>query len=129
MADVKSNYPPLQKRTTPRDPYDRHREELDSPASSAFNITPSQSLLDVTIRGLYIGGTGNVFCRVAFGNTTHRYANVFFHNVQAGTILPVRMDGVFTYNPEAHDGAAGAITATGGNSAQNTNATFLVGLY
>ena len=56
MADVKSNYPPQVNRSTPRDPYDRHREELDSPASSAFPITPSQSDLPVTIRGLYVGG-------------------------------------------------------------------------
>ena len=128
MADVESNYPPKQNRTQPRDPYDRHREELDSPASSGFAITPSQAELPVAIRGLYIGGSGNVFCKMAYGNTTHRDANVFFYNVVAGTILPVRMDGVFTYNPESHPGG-GVITATGGNSAQNTTATFLVGLY
>ena len=129
MADVKSNYPPALNRTAPRDAFDRHREELDSPASAAFAITPSQSDLAVTIRGLYVGGGGNVFCKMAHGNTTHHDANVFFYNVVAGTVLPVRMDGVYTYNPEAHDQATGAITATGGNSAQNTTATFLVGLY
>ena len=129
MADVKSNYPPQVNRSTPRDPYDRHREELDSPASSAFPITPSQSDLPVTIRGLYVGGGGNVFCKMAYGNTTHRHANVFFYNVVAGTVLPIRMDGVYSYNPERHDQDLGAITATGGNSSQNTNATFLVGLY
>ena len=66
---------------------------------------------------------------MAYGNTTHRHANVFFYNVVAGTVLPIRMDGVYSYNPERHDQDLGAITATGGNSSQNTNATFLVGLY
>ena len=117
MADVESNYPPKQNRTQPRDPYDRHREEHDSPASSAFPITPSQSDLAVSIRGLYIGGSGNVFCKMAYGNTTHRDANVFFRNVVEGTVLPVRMDGVFTYN------------STESDTSQNTTATFLVGLY
>lgn len=129
MADVNSNYPPKQNRTQPRDPYDRHREELDSPASTAFPITPSQSDLPVTIRGLYIGTSGNVFCKMAGGNTTHSAANAFFYNVVAGTILPVRMDGVYSYNPVRHVGDLGAITATGGNSSQNTTSTYLVGLY
>ena len=53
MADVKSNYPPALNRTAPRDHFDRVHEELDSPASAAFPITPSQSDLPVTIRGLY----------------------------------------------------------------------------
>jgi hypothetical protein len=119
MADVNSNYPPLlQNQTPPRDPYDRHREELDSPASSAFPITPSQSDLPVTIRGLYIGVSGNVFCKMASGNTTHSAANAFFYNVVAGTILPVRMDGVYDYNSSETD------------ISQNTSPNmFLVGLY
>ena len=129
MADVKSNYPPALNRTAPRDAFDRHREELDSPASAAFPITPSQSDLPVTIRGLYVGGSGNVFCKMAHGNTTHHSANVFFYNVVAGTVLPVRIDGVYSFNPERHDQDLGARSAAGANSSQNTNATFLVGLY
>ncbi len=128
MADVHATYPPV-RTATPDDPYQNRRQELDSPASYAFPVTPSQGELPTTIRALYIGTTGNVFCKMAGGNSTHATTNVFFMNVVAGTILPIRMDGVFTYNTESHPGAAGTITATGGNSAQNTTATFLVGLY
>tara|TARA_B110000211_G_scaffold226218_1_gene279516 strand:- start:2800 stop:3153 length:354 start_codon:yes stop_codon:yes gene_type:complete len=117
MVEVNSNYPPLINRTTPPDPFDRHREELDSPASAAFSITPSQSDLPVTIRGLYIGTSGNVFCKMAGGNATHSAANVFFRNLVAGTILPVRMDGVYVYN------------STEADTSQSTTATYLVGLY
>lgn len=91
--------------------------DLDAPAFRAFPITPSQEDLPTTIRGLYIGNSGNVFCKVAGGNTTHSNANVFFYNVVAGTVLPVRMDGVYAYNSSESD------------ISQNTTATFLVGLY
>ena len=91
------------------------RGELDSPATHAFSITPSQELLPTVIRGLYIGTAGNVYCRVHGGNTTHSEANVFFYNVVAGTILPVRMDGVFTVNTD--------------DASQATTSTYLVGLY
>ena len=43
--------------------------DLDAPAFRAFPITPSQEDLPTTIRGLYIGNSGNVFCKVAGGNT------------------------------------------------------------
>ena len=69
------------------------------------------------IRDRYIGTSGNVFCRTIGGNTSHTEANVFFYNVVAGTILPVRMNGVFTYNIAESD------------ISQNTTSTFLVGLY
>ena len=120
MADVESNYPPKTygTRNGATDTFGGAAAELDSPASFAFPITPTNSEgLKTSIRGLYIGTTGNVFCRVQGGNVTHSEANVFFYNVQAGTVLPVRMDGVWTYN-EAE-----------GDSSQNTTSTFLVGLY
>lgn len=115
---------------TPILPHDEHRNkntELDSPAGKAFNIAEMQFItspadenhsdLPTTIRGLYVGSAGNVFCKVAYGNTVVDEANVFFRNVVAGTILPVRMKGVYTYN------------ITQGDITQNTTATFLVGLY
>ena len=119
MADVESNYPPKTygTRNGATDTFGGAAAELDSPASFAFPITPSQDALPTTIRGLYIGTTGNVFCRVQGGNVSHSQANVLFYNVQAGTVLPVRMDGVFTYN------------ITEGDITQNTTSTFLVGLY
>ena len=91
--------------------------DLDAPAYKAFPITPGQTDLPVTIRGLYIGEAGNVFCKMAGGNATHSAANVFFYNVVAGTILPIRSDGVYQYNSSEAD------------ISQNTTATFLVGLY
>jgi len=99
------------------DGYSDRRAELDSPASHAFPITPGQTELPTTIRGLYIGTSGNVFCRTLGGNTSHTKANVFFYNVVAGTVLPIRMDGVWDYN------------STEADITQNTTATFLVGLY
>ena len=122
MPDVNASYPP----TKTRDTFSSRREELDSPSSRAFPITPSQSLLPVDIRGLYVGQTGNVFCKMVYGNTTHTNANVFFYNVVAGTILPVRVSAVWSYNMEVHDGQSAATPA---GSAQNTDAAFLVGLY
>ena len=55
---------------------------------------------------------------MATGNTTAYRANVFFHGVVGGTILPVRVDAVYVYNEEGP-----------GDTSQNTTATFLVGLY
>ena len=118
-GNVDATYPPkvFTETNDTKDTFGDRRSELDSPAMRAFPITPSQGLLPTTIRGLYVGNAGNVFCRMAGGNTTHSPANVFFYNVIGGTILPVRMDGVFTYNIAESD------------TTQNTTATFLVGLY
>ena len=115
----KATYPP--ERFTAKngvsDGFSDVRNELDSPATHAIPITPSQETLPTAIRGLYIGGAGNVFCKMAGGNTTHAQANVFFYNVVAGTILPIRADGIYAYN------------STQSDISQNTTATFLVGLY
>jgi len=118
IGDVDATYPPKHDwTTTPNDAFNERREELDSPASSAFPITPSQGLLPTTVRSLYIGGSGNVFCRMAAGNTMYQQANAFFYNVGAGTVLPIRVDGVFDTN------------STDGDISQNTTATFIVGLF
>ena len=113
MADVEAIYPPK----PTRDAFKNQHQDLEAPAYKAFPITPGQTDLPVTIRGLYIGGAGNVFCKMAGGNTTHAQANVFFYNVVAGTILPIRADGIYAYN------------STQSDISQNTTATFLVGLY
>jgi len=125
MADVNATYPPS-RTMVPDDAYSTRRQELDSPASYAFQITPSQADLPTTIRGLYIGTSGNVFCRISGGNTTHNSANVFFENVIGGTVLPVRLKGVYDYNLAGHPGQSAATPA---GSAQNTTSTGLVGLY
>jgi len=108
-----SNYPP----SPTKDAFKNKHQALDAPANKAYPITPGQEDLPVTIRGLYIGTSGNVFCKMAGGNNTHQNANVFFYNVLAGTILPVRMDGVYAYN------------STDADISQNTTSTYLVGLY
>tara|TARA_S200002703_G_scaffold34481_1_gene29861 strand:- start:9895 stop:10242 length:348 start_codon:yes stop_codon:yes gene_type:complete len=115
MADVEATYPP--KFNGSLDTFEQKGGgELDSPAYRAFPITPTNdSNLTVATRGVYIGGDGNVFCRMAGGNASHSEANVFFYQVKAGTVLPIRTDGVYEYN-----------TA---DTSQNTTATFLVGLY
>ena len=82
---------------TPRDPYDHMRSETDSPAKEAFVITPSDSEnLSVSVRGLYIGVSGNLHVRMHGGanNITSPGANVVFVNVVAGTVLPIRVDTV-----------------------------------
>ena len=110
---------------TPPDTFEASNQELDSPARFAFEITPGDGDLTVSTRGLYIGGSGNVFCRMTgyannlasgakpFGGTAD--ANVFFRNVVAGTILPVRVDKVWS--------------AYEGDSTKNTTAENIVGLY
>ena len=114
MADVNSNYPPV----PDKDSFKNSHQELDSPAFKAYPITPTNAEnLPHTTRGLYVGGAGNVFCSMAGGNTSHSTANGFFYNVVAGTILPIRTDGVYVWNQVEND------------TSQNTNASFLVGLY
>lgn len=54
-------------------------------AIDAFAVTPSDSVnfTQGTIRGLYVGGTGNVSLVTGNGNT------VLFSAIPAGTFLPV----------------------------------------
>ena len=62
-----------------------HALGLESPAITAFAITPSDAtdLLDVP-RALYIGGSGYVAAICASG------AEVVFAGLAGGTVLPVR---------------------------------------
>jgi len=111
---------------TPKDFYEQRSSELDSPARYAFNFDSGPGDLVAATRGLYIGSSGNVFCRMTghanntnidpgFGKAYGSHANVFFRNVVAGTILPIRVDKVW---------------ATDDNDAsRNTTATDFVGLY
>jgi hypothetical protein len=109
---------------TPPDTFEASNQELDSPARFAFEITPGAGDLTVSTRGLYIGTSGNVFCRMSgyannlasgaepFGG---QHANIFFRNVVGGTILPIRVDKVWSVFE--------------GNSQKDTTAEDLVGLY
>jgi hypothetical protein len=104
-------------RRTPTDTFETIGTELDSPARFAFVITPGAENLYTSTRGIYVGGSGNVFCRPSgeSNNVTTAHANVFFYNVVGGTILPVRVDKVWENNDN--------------KAAENTTATFMVGLY
>lgn len=54
------------------------------PAQDAAVVTPSDTADQGNVRGLYVGGTGNVSVVTAAGNTC------VFTAVPAGAILPVR---------------------------------------
>lgn len=54
------------------------------PAQDAAVVTPSDTADQGLVRGLFVGGAGNVSLVTALGNT------VVFTGVLAGSILPVR---------------------------------------
>tara|TARA_R110000868_G_scaffold403307_1_gene680459 strand:- start:740 stop:982 length:243 start_codon:yes stop_codon:yes gene_type:complete len=54
------------------------------PAQDAAVVTPSDTADQGLVRGLFVGGAGNVSLVTAIGNT------VVFTGVLAGSILPVR---------------------------------------
>lgn len=71
------------------DTFKNHRDELDSPATSAAAVTPNNStnLSNVT-RALYVGGAGDVAVEMLSGDT------VTFSAAPVGTILPIRVNKV-----------------------------------
>ena len=99
------------------DPFTTYQSDLDSPAQYAVEITPDDgATLGTSIRALYIGGSGNVYCRpVGISDTSVPASNILFQSVVAGTILPVRMEAVWSSNVD--------------NQTQNTTAYGLIGLY
>ena len=100
---------------TNMDTYGYTGKSIDGPAYDAFVITPSNSdYLPYATRGIYVGGSGNVYCR-PYGAEPGVSANVLFHGVVAGTILPIRAEAVWSSNTD--------------NNTQNTTAYSLVGLY
>lgn len=68
----------------PEDKFTGHSKGLDSPADSAFAITPhdSNELAQVP-RGIYVGGAGTIIATIAGTDIT-------FASAQAGSILPIR---------------------------------------
>jgi hypothetical protein len=62
---------------------------FSAPASNAFAITPSDTVLFANdTRGIYVGGAGNITVLMQGGGV------VLFTAVPAGTILPIRADRV-----------------------------------
>lgn len=73
----------------PVDRFASSPQELNSPISVVFAVTPSDTNdLSVTTRSLYVGGTGNVRVVAKDGGT------VTYSNVPAGSRLPVRVSRV-----------------------------------
>lgn len=74
------------------DMFSTHTSGLDSPARSAFAITPSDSAaVGVVTRGLYSGAGGTIVCILA-GDADA----VTFTNVPAGVVLPLRIKQVLS---------------------------------
>ncbi len=88
------------------DRFSRYTTTPEAPARDAIAITPSSSILTQTTRALYVGGTGNVAVQMA-GYGGANGSIVTFVAVQAGSVLPLRVDYVFA----------------------NTTATSILGLY
>lgn len=61
----------------------------DGSAGDAATVTPDDTVVIRETRGLYVGVAGDVTVRMALSGVT-----VPFVGVQAGTLLPVRVDQV-----------------------------------
>ncbi|MDN5882836.1 MAG: hypothetical protein L0H37_10750, partial [Nitrosospira sp.] len=67
------------------DKFQDHTSALDSPASHAFAVLPSDGeLLPETTRAIYIGVSGDIAVAMKSG------AEMLFTNVQSGALLAVR---------------------------------------
>lgn len=85
------------------DNFSSYTDGLDSPAHSAFAITPSDTVdMAIATRGIYVGVSGDIKVNMAGSGTAT------FTGVPQGTLLPIRASRVF---------------ATG------TTATTMVGVY
>lgn len=72
------------------DTFISHRSELNAPARNAFAVTPhATNELTAITRGLYVGGAGDITCRLV-GDS----ADVTFVGVPVGSLLPVRASHV-----------------------------------
>lgn len=71
------------------DDFETYASALDSPAASAAAVTPNDSTVLDTTRGLWIGGAGDVAVYMK-GSTT----SVTFAGIAAGTLIPIRVDRV-----------------------------------
>lgn len=79
------------------DTFKADRNQLYSPATGAFSITPGTSALARVTRAIYIGVGGDVEATMA-----DDAADIVFVGVPAGTVLPIRATHIL----------AGSTTAT-----------------
>ena len=103
--------------------------DVDSPAEFAYEVPLNSDgvpngLLSIPTRAIYIGGSGNIYCRFVSSNNTGAYtqdvpateqANVFIRAASSGTILPFRLEAIWANNYT--------------DDTANTTATNLVALY
>ena len=69
---------------------------MQDPAARAAAVSPSDSTVLSGVRGLYVGGAGNVALKTKASDTA-----VTFTGVLAGSILPVRATQVMSTNTTA----------------------------
>lgn len=68
------------------DAFSKHQSSLNSPAKSATEVSPSNSVaLGEATRALYVGGAGDLRVTMVSGET------VTFRALPAGCLLPVRV--------------------------------------
>lgn len=69
------------------DKFEKFPSNIESPAKSAFAITPVDGAdLAVSTRAIYVGGSGDIVVILEGDATT-----VTFKSVVAGTVLPIRV--------------------------------------
>lgn len=61
------------------------RSSSEGPITAAASVTPSDSTVLTTTRGLFIGGDGNIAVTMSDG------ANVTFTSVKGGAVYPFRV--------------------------------------
>ena len=80
------------------DKFSDYPTSLTAPARDALAVVPSDmNDLGALPRAIYVGQTGDISGRLAGGQT------VVFRNVQAGTVLPVRLARIAVTGTTAAD--------------------------
>lgn len=80
------------------DQFSAHTTSLESPASSAVAITPSDEIdLAQVSRAVYVGGTGDLAVTMKDGN------NATFKNLIGGTVMAIRVSRVQSTGTTATD--------------------------
>ena len=67
-------------------------------ADSAISVTPSDSTLYQRVRGVYVGGAGNLAVTFPGSSTA-----VTFVGVAAGSLLPIQAEKIMSKNTTATD--------------------------